>query len=379
MSFGDSFTDVEFNPYKWIAHLDKLRTLAEGGDVFPVTVELDLVDYCNHHCWWCVDPVHMDHSLEEAFVSQLLGELKSLGIEGIVYKGGGEPTLHDSFPEIIEETRGLGFEVGVVTNGARLNGLYKEIAENASYLRVSVDGPTEDSHRNLHRSRDFQAILEGVERTVRMRQDEKQRHPIIGLSFAMDYPMIDLVGEAVRLGDNLGVDYILLRPPFFEEVGRESTMTVDQGRELRAAFERESTAYGGPMKILIDYWISDREAQEIGSTKESPRRGGYMRKGANGIEHVTGRCLASPLLAVVTADKKVYPCCNLRFLEDWAVGTIDYKNGNTFEKIWHGDRRKEIMDRIHRAECIRHCTHPMSRYNEVIEYLRSPQYHRGFV
>ncbi len=378
MSFGDSFTDIELNPHKYVTHLDKLKTLAKGGNVFPVTVELDLVDYCNHNCWWCVDPIHMNHSLDRPFISKLLNELKSLGIEGVVYKGGGESTLHNSFSEIIEETKNLGFEVGVVTNGSKLTDLYESIVANASYLRVSIDGPTEESHKHIHKSNDFYEIIEGIDRTVKLRRD-KQRHPIVGLSFAMDYQMIGLINESIKLGDVLGVDYILLRPPFFEEVGRQSTITIEQGKELRAAFERESKSYNGRMKILIDYWISDREAQEIDSTKDSPRRGSYIVKGGNGIEHVTGRCLASPMLAVVTADKKVYPCCNLRFLEDWPVGTIDYENGDSFENIWNGNRRKEVMEKIHRVECIQYCTHPMSKYNEVIEYIRSPQYHKGFV
>ena len=42
MQYGESFVDVELSTYKWVSHVDRLRVLAEGGDVFPVTVELDL-------------------------------------------------------------------------------------------------------------------------------------------------------------------------------------------------------------------------------------------------------------------------------------------------------------------------------------------------
>ena len=42
----------------------------------------------------------------------------------------------------------------------------------------------------------------------------------------MDYSLIDLIDKAIYCGDSLGVDYILLRPPFFEEVGRKNTMTI---------------------------------------------------------------------------------------------------------------------------------------------------------
>lgn len=379
MRYGDSFADVELSPYKWVAHSDKLMILAQGGDVFPVTVELDLVDFCNHKCWWCVDPVHNDHVMERPVVSRLLGELKRLGVEGIVYKGGGEPTLHESFADVISETKSKGFELGVVTNGSRLVGLYQAIVENASYLRVSIDGPTAKSHHTIHGSNDFDRILRGVDLAVKFRKAREQRHPIIGISFAMDYPMLEVIPRAAELGDRLGVDYILLRPPFYEEVGRQSRMTTEQKRMLLDAFERERRFYNGDMKIFIDYWISDADVKEIHTRDESPRRGKYIQRGKNGIEHITGRCLASPMLAVVAADKRVYPCCNLRAIPEWSIGVIDYENGNTFESIWHSERRKVVMKRIHNIECIKYCTHPMSRYNEVIEYLRGPQFHKGFV
>ena len=105
MMFGESFENVELSPYKWATHMDKLEAIARGEDVFPVTVELDLVSYCNHSCGWCVDPEHTSYSLERTFISKLLGELDSLGIGGIVFKGGGEGTLHPSYAEILEETR----------------------------------------------------------------------------------------------------------------------------------------------------------------------------------------------------------------------------------------------------------------------------------
>jgi MoaA/NifB/PqqE/SkfB family radical SAM enzyme len=374
-----SFADIELSPYKWATHLDRLQALAAGGDVFPVTVELDLIDACNHNCWWCVDPSHSGHALERGFVSILLDELRDLSVEGIVYKGGGEPTLHPSFAEVLAETRNKGFEVGVVTNGSQLTACYAPIIEHASYLRVSIDGPTEASHHAIHQSHDFARIVEGVRAAVALRAERGQRHPIVGLSFAMDYSMIELVPQAIRLSDTLGVDYVLLRPPFYEEVGRRPSMTTAQKQALLGAFECARSAHSGNVRVMIDYWISDADVGEMDAGGESPRRGRYIRRGANGIEHVTGTCLASPLLAVVAADRRVYPCCNLRHIRAWAVGTIDYADGQSFARVWQSERRRQVMARIHNVQCIRYCTHPMSRYNEVIAYLRSPRFHAGFV
>ncbi len=379
MAFNDSLSGVEFSPHKYLRHAQRLQALSEGRDVFPVTVELDPVDYCNHGCGWCVDARHGRTALELDFARQLLAEFRVLGVQGVVYKGGGEPTLHAAFAELLELAAKSELEVGVVTNGSRLDVFAEPLARWARYLRVSIDGPTAESHRDVHGSQDFDRILRGVAQVVAQRGS--RRHPVIGLSFAMDHVTAGLADEAVALGERLGVDYVLFRPPFFEEVGHASTMTTQQAREVRRAFEATRQNYHGPLRILVDHWISDREAAaELDEPSQpSPRRGPYLALGANGIEHVTGRCLASPLLAIVAADRTVYPCCNLRALDEWAVGRVDYDAGTTFRAVWEGEQRRRVMARIHQAACLRYCTHPLSKYNEAIEYLRGPQYHGGFV
>jgi MoaA/NifB/PqqE/SkfB family radical SAM enzyme len=379
MTQTKSITEVELSPYKWATHLDKLEKLANNKDIYPVTIELDLNGYCNHNCGWCVDPIHVKDSLDTKFVLSLINEMKSLGTEGIVFKGGGEGTLHQSYKEILNETKKLGFEIGIITNGSKLPELYESIVNNANYIRVSIDGPTKESHNKIHKSNDFDKIISGIKDMIELRNSLNQRHPVIGLSFAMDYSSIHLVNDAVKLGNELKSDYIMFRPPFFEEVNRPNTMTIEQKINLMSVFEKEKNAYNGKMNIFIDHWISDTEIEHFASKEDSPRRGKYISQKFNGIEHVTGTCLASPLMAIITADKKVYPCCNLRSIDKWNIGTLDYNNGETFEKIWNSEQRKEIMQDIKSIKCIKSCTHPMSKYNEIIEYLKSQQYHKGFV
>ena len=375
----NSIEHIEFSPYKILTLSDHLNRLARNEDVFPVTVELDLVSFCTDNCWWCVDPKHMNISMKLETVLNILNELNLLGIKAIVYKGGGEPSLHKQFMEVIKTTRDYQFETGIVTNGQSLINDYEGIVKFVNYIRISIDGPTPESHQNIHNVDDFKRRIEGVKKIVKHRKKLNQRHPVIGLSFAMDYEMIPLIDKAIELGDSLEVDYILFRPPFFEEVGRQSTMTIAQGEKLRSAFTEAKKRYNGHLKIFIDYWVSDSESDQISSKKQSPRRGNIMQKGANGIEHITGRCLATPLMAIITADSNVYPCCNLRHLNTWCIGAIDYKQNISFETIWNSQQRKNILNRLQKIQCIAHCTHPLSKYNEAIEYLKSKQYHHGFV
>ena len=202
----------EFRPLKIWHHADRLRALAAGQDIAPVTVEVDPVAFCNHYCFWCVDPSHRPVTASRTFLWRLLDELagftvNGFGVKGIVFKGGGEPTLHPDFPELVHQARTLGFEVGVVTNGSRLlePGLAEALAQWASYVRVSIDGPTAETHRRIHGSQDYDEIVAGVRRLVSLR---RARHPIVGLSFAMDHAMIPVIPEAIALGEKLCIDYV---------------------------------------------------------------------------------------------------------------------------------------------------------------------------
>ncbi len=364
----------EFNALKIWHHADRLRALAAGQDVAPITVEVDLVAYCNHHCFWCVDPVHKHVTAGRKFVERLLDELALLtingfGVQGIVFKGGGEPTLHPCFPELVQRAQTLGFEVGIVTNGSRLlrPGWAEALTRWASYVRVSIDGPTPQTHYRIHGTRDFAQIITGVEHLMSLRLT---RYPIVGLSFAMDYSMIDTIPEAIALGDRLGIDYVLIRPPFFEEVGRPSTMTPSQAAELRKALTAAARAYIGRMDVMVGTWIGDAERMiDDGLNLGVSGRRDHQLQYDLPIEHRLATCRASPLLAVVAADGQVYGCCNLRFLDQWSFGQVDYERGITLKDIWLGECRRKQLARMHGTECIAHCTHPMVRYNEIIEVL----------
>jgi MoaA/NifB/PqqE/SkfB family radical SAM enzyme len=375
----------EFNALKIWHHADRLRALAAGQDIAPVTVEVDLVADCNHHCFWCVDPVHRPLVASRRFVERLLDELASLiingfGVQGIVFKGGGEPTLHPDFDRLVHQAHTSGFEVGVVTNGSRLlkPGWAEALSCWSSYVRVSVDGPTPSTHYRLHGTRDFEKIIAGVERLMSLRS---ARHPIVGLSFALDFAVIDAIPEAIALGDRLGVDYVLLRPPFFEEVGRASTMTPAQAAELRQALAAAARAYRGQMDVLVGAWIGDAEYKsDAGLDLGASGRRDHQLRHDLPIEHRLSVCRASPLLTVVAADGQVYGCCNLRFLDQWSFGRVDYEQGIMLKDICLGDGRRRQLARMQAAECIAHCTHPLTRYNEIIEVLRDAEKpHSAFV
>ena len=86
--------------------------MVDDNKTFPIAVEIDLTNRCNHQCVWCMFEGFKGRkpfSLEKSLVFDLLQELKTLGVKAVTYVGGGEPTLHRDFDEILEYTWELVF------------------------------------------------------------------------------------------------------------------------------------------------------------------------------------------------------------------------------------------------------------------------------
>ena len=46
-------TLTPFTPMKLLRHSDKVEAMLRGDVVYPIGVEIDLSNRCNHHCPWC--------------------------------------------------------------------------------------------------------------------------------------------------------------------------------------------------------------------------------------------------------------------------------------------------------------------------------------
>ena len=379
----DSIFDVEFSPYKYLVHWDKLNELASGKDVLPVTLELDISSKCTHKCKWCVDPPGSHEGLFMPLLTaiSILGESRKLGVKGIVFKGGGESTLHPDFPRILKAASEQGFETGIVTNGSMLGSdeIIDSIVNYSSYVRVSVDGPDKESRILTHGADDIEVVINGLRKLVDGRGPE--RHPIIGATFCIDCSMEHLIDKCIDLGESAGIDYVLIRPPFCEEVGYSSSDSIDQIRNLISKILTAAQMHNGKTHIMAGNWVGDRESEETSILKNgaelSRRDLGIERKHYNGIEHTTGRCPASRLFLLITADGEVYGCCCLRKISGYSFGKIDYEKGITIETVLQGSQRAESISRMENAMCLKHCTHPLAKINEIIEYLKLPEKHHS--
>ena len=133
------------NPFasqaKTLFHGDRIGEYLRTGDCMPVFCEVNLTNTCNLQCQWCISE-NFKHSQDTLQTDAMLRFAKDFAVSGgkaITFSGGGEPTLHPDFTEIIEGCKQAGLEIGLMTNGAYDVELNDVIANNMQWVRFSLD------------------------------------------------------------------------------------------------------------------------------------------------------------------------------------------------------------------------------------------------
>lgn len=259
----------------------------------PLSINLDLTSACNFACPHCVDSgiINTGESIQLSDIRGSLETLKQRGLLSVILIGGGEPTLHRDFEEVVCFSKKLGLQVGIVTNGTRLDRVASvaERLEPKDWLRLSVDAGTRETFIKAHRPRvtaDLHAILQNA-------HDIKKAHPAIslGYSFVIVWdgieagghvldPNIDEMVSAVHLAVQYGFDYVSFKPCLvrLEGSGRESLLneTAEERQArlsaaLRKNLDLAQAAAGGRIAILQSVNLQALLAGKVDELKTQPR------------------------------------------------------------------------------------------------------------
>jgi radical SAM protein with 4Fe4S-binding SPASM domain len=86
------------------------------------------------------------------------------------------------------------------------------------------------------------------------------------------------------------------------------------------------------------------------------------------------KCYGQQFATVITASGKMYICCHLRGYEKYCIGDL---NKDSFKKIWHSKRRKEVVEKIDFSDCIPLCRD--NTFNQILWNIKQPREHVNFL
>jgi len=260
----------------------------------PISINLDLTSSCNFSCPFCVDSklINSGKSLTLEEVKKTIDTLDSHGLLSVILIGGGEPTLHKDFEKIIRYIKSKRLQIGIVTNGSRLEKVdaIVEALEEKDWVRISVDAAGERVFKELHHPR-TQVTLN---RILEKAKEVKKRNPVVslGYSFVVVWEdaeingrklcpnMDEMVGSVERAGE-FCFDYISFKPCLvrWNESQRETLLkNVGKTKEeeiidqIKIRLQQARRLAGDRVKILESSNLKAMLNREIDQIKRQPKR-----------------------------------------------------------------------------------------------------------
>jgi MoaA/NifB/PqqE/SkfB family radical SAM enzyme len=263
-------------------HLDKVDALSKGEFVAPVTCEIDVSNFCQNSCSFCMygDYIQKHRGLIDSEVyDTLLCDLWDMGTKAILFAGGGEPLTHPHFANLAMRAHRKGFELGLITNGIALH-QFLDLLQIFKFVRVSLDAATAETYKLIKQHDYFNRVCSNILLAV------KDGKTVIGLNYVICPENQHEVEEARTLAKKLNVDYIHFKPMYQEERETVLPFAVKSGNAV----------------------ISYRTKDTTGTS-----------------------CQIAGLVGIVGADNKVYYCCQHRGDVNYALGDLTKER---FSAIW---------------------------------------------
>jgi MoaA/NifB/PqqE/SkfB family radical SAM enzyme len=122
-----------------LQHLDTLKSI-QNGDWKPIELTLAPTDFCNLNCSFCsVKNREMD-ILDFEELKKVLRKFRDIGLQSVAISGGGDPLLYSYINELIDYIHYWDMDVGLITNGIKLNKIKKDTMKKLTWIRISLNG-----------------------------------------------------------------------------------------------------------------------------------------------------------------------------------------------------------------------------------------------
>jgi MoaA/NifB/PqqE/SkfB family radical SAM enzyme len=291
-----------------------------NGRIVPLHLQLMPTNRCNGNCSWC--SCHkVDRSVEMGIdeLGDIIRHFSKLGTRAATITGGGEPTIHKNFPEILQLCRLHGIAVGLVTNGIRwMSNPIEEDVKRITWMRISAteEGLLKDP-----------ALLQIVARAC--------PHVHIGVSFTVN-------GSA----------------------------PLDMARELCLIAEKEPnvTHLRFVQELMELPAVGLRMFQE--NLSQFPKAFFQWRDNfTKGIRS----CLISLLKPVLNCDGQIYPCCGTQYALGFKRDELGVMPPSMSMGRWEDFHKQSPFD----GSVCKRCYY--QDYNTALKHMMEVMLHEDFV
>ncbi len=364
---------LAYSKSKALYHEDKIMDLKRGRSIIPTEIQIDPEAFCNDNCEFCsyrkedgynnemlkmlgdeakpsddhkaIGRPGIDSRIPKDILLDIPFQMVDAGIPAIEITGGGEPTLHPNFEQFYKNCGECGLDIGLVTNGSRLNdNIINMIKKHGQWVRISMDSSNAETHKKIHRTPnwDFEKRLMNVKKLVNAKPDTLT----VGISFIITPDNVHDIEDAARLFSRIGVDHI-----------RFSWMFDKQGT---AGLTAEQIEWIGETIPALQTELNRDDFQIF---NEKNRIQLYTAKN----EFKT--CNFQRFVIAIGADCGLYPCCIMKYNKDFQYGNLKDHKLEDIVKSWNTEK---FMQNLNPKSC-----YPCwlsDRNKSITEAIADPSY-----
>jgi len=209
-----------FNSAKLLAHVERWSEIMPGNKIpAPVTVTIDPTQRCNLDCKWCnaKECRESGKSLTSKQMHEIVHYLSEWGVKSVCIAGGGEPTLHEGFGDLVADLIAENIRVGVVTNGTNIDE-NQQMLLWCDWVGVSIDAGHKSTYLKNKGADQFEDVIEQSKRLIDMARGIDRPLSKSGLGNGVFYKFLaaksnmdDMVSAIVR-AKQVGFKGIHFRP-----------------------------------------------------------------------------------------------------------------------------------------------------------------------
>ena len=298
---------ISYNGDRILSFYKDAKTLRAGGMVVPRMISCWLTHVCNLNCSYCLytesHNVYKDLVDTEKFI-RFIDEIADLGVEGLEFGGGGEPTIHKDCFKIAKYAKDKGLQVGMLTNAARFD--IPLALESFRYIRLGVDAHESGLYQEVKGTTagTFAKTEANCRELIKARNDAGLKTPRIGVKHLIGKKNVEYLEDLIKWAESIGADYV----HFKAEHNSPDALTPDDRVEFGGYLNQLKREYPDFVKGDLNFLV-----------------GKY-------------HCFMSPIHAVLDAKGNLNQCCY--FTEDRdQIGNVFEKS---FKEVWYSERHNEV-------------------------------------
>lgn len=282
---------------------------------------------------------------------EIVDDCSRIGVKAIQFTGGGEPTVHPAFADVVSRVHEHGMKFALVSNGTRMSEKLAELVVQGSWVRISLDSAKPETYTSVrqvginHWKKANIAV-----KLLRETRDRLKTDCVIGVGFTVTPENWKEIYDATLLARDLGADNFRISAMFSSDDEKPFEPFHSSAASLAKLAE---TCSNSSFQVVNRF--SDR-IDDLKAKRPTDKLCGYQF-----------------FTTYIGADLNVYRCCGQAYNENGLIGSL--KN-QSFADFWMSHERFSNQLGFDGRNCER-CQ--FRHINSALAYALEPQLHEEFV